>query len=162
MEKLQENENRRNDCSFRRMAGTPPVPRSTSWSNRWRVRSCGCNQRLFAIIARTKAPEDWRTPRRQAFNSGLRTARSVLECGGPPPLWATRTIHPTASFPIRIHVKFIRHRNPIRLEPVNGFHHCRRSRAFKPCRRTPWILAGHRHQPVLHRVLMHIIQPRQI
>jgi GNAT superfamily N-acetyltransferase len=33
-----------------------------------------------------KAPEDWRSPKRKAFASDSRTARSVLDCGGPPPL----------------------------------------------------------------------------
>jgi len=64
--------------------------------------------------------------------------------------------------PIRAQLKFIRHRNSVSLEPVDGFHHRRRSRAFKPCRRAPRILTGHRHQPVFHRVLMDIVQPRQI
>ena len=34
-----------------------------------------------------KAPEDWRTPRRFAFYESRHVARSVLECGGPPPFF---------------------------------------------------------------------------
>jgi len=35
-----------------------------------------------------KAPEDWRTPRRFADFRNHRVARSVLDCGGPPPLFS--------------------------------------------------------------------------
>jgi len=79
---------------------------------------------------------------------------SVLDCASPLALFHR--------LPIRAHFKFIRHRNPIRLEPIDGFHHRRRSHAFKPCHRAPRILAGHRHQSVFHRVLMDVIQSRQI
>ncbi len=34
-----------------------------------------------------KAPEDWRTPKRFAYFRNHRVARSVLDCGGPPPLF---------------------------------------------------------------------------
>jgi hypothetical protein len=34
-----------------------------------------------------KAPEDWRSPRRFAYFGNRRIAHSVLECGGPPPLF---------------------------------------------------------------------------
>jgi len=87
-------------------------------------------------------------------SSGFRHTRSVLECASPLAL--------SHRSPIRIRLKFIHHRNAIRLEPVNRLHHRRRCSAFKPCRRAPRILASHRHQPVLHRVLMNIVEPRQI
>ena len=35
----------------------------------------------------TKAPEDWRTPRRSAHSVVIGQRASVLECGGPPPLF---------------------------------------------------------------------------
>src|ERR1035437_8463665 len=34
-----------------------------------------------------KVPGDWRTPRRFAYFRNHRVARSVLDCGGPPPLF---------------------------------------------------------------------------
>jgi hypothetical protein len=34
-----------------------------------------------------KAPEGWRSPRRVAYFGNHRVARSVLDCGGPPPLF---------------------------------------------------------------------------
>ena len=34
-----------------------------------------------------KAPEAWRTPRRWRADGRPRQRVSVLECGGPPPLW---------------------------------------------------------------------------
>ena len=34
-----------------------------------------------------KAPEDWRTPRRFALSGVARIRASVLDCGGPPPLF---------------------------------------------------------------------------
>jgi len=34
-----------------------------------------------------KAPEDWSTPRRCAHFKHHRAAHSVLDCGGPPPLF---------------------------------------------------------------------------
>jgi hypothetical protein len=38
--------------------------------------------------------EAWRTPRHSATDASLRTARSVLECGGPPPLSAVPVVEP--------------------------------------------------------------------
>jgi hypothetical protein len=35
-----------------------------------------------------KAPGDWRSPKRSADFKHPRTARSVLDCGGPPPLFS--------------------------------------------------------------------------
>jgi len=64
--------------------------------------------------------------------------------------------------PIRIHLKVIHLRNQVRLEAINRLDHGGRGRPFKPRRRTPRILAGLRHQPVFHRILMHVIQARQI
>ena len=46
----------------------------TSWGN------------LADISSACKAPEGWRTPGRFAYFRIHRVARSVLECGGPPPL----------------------------------------------------------------------------
>jgi hypothetical protein len=34
-----------------------------------------------------KAPEGWRSPKRVAYFGNHRVARSVLDCGGPPPLF---------------------------------------------------------------------------
>jgi hypothetical protein len=39
--------------------------------------------------SRGKAPEDWCTLKRFANQENHRVARSVLECGGPPPLFPT-------------------------------------------------------------------------
>src|ERR1035437_2405798 len=46
------------------------------------------------ILTSGKAPEDWRSPRRFAYFRNHRIARSVLDCGGPPPLfpWAYQTV----------------------------------------------------------------------
>ncbi len=63
-----------------------------------------------------KAPEDWRTPKRFAPFASRLITRSVLECGGPPPLWecgstvragkagaSSRTPNrPTASHPVML------------------------------------------------------------
>src|ERR1035437_7003268 len=42
---------------------------------------------LEASLSACKAPGDWRTPRRFAYFRNHRVARSVLDCGGPPPLF---------------------------------------------------------------------------
>src|ERR1035437_8863764 len=42
---------------------------------------------LAPLGSRGQAPEDWRTPRRFAYFRNHRVARSVLGCGGPPPLF---------------------------------------------------------------------------
>src|SRR5450759_5756068 len=42
---------------------------------------------LAPLGSRGQAPEDWRTPRRFAYFRNHRVARSVLDCGGPPPLF---------------------------------------------------------------------------
>ena len=39
------------------------------------------------ISSSSKAPEDWRIPRRFAYFKHHRTTHRVLECGGPPPLF---------------------------------------------------------------------------
>jgi hypothetical protein len=46
---------------------------------------CSCGN-LADLSSAGKAPEDWRTPRRFAYFRNHRVARSVLDCGGPPPL----------------------------------------------------------------------------
>jgi hypothetical protein len=45
-------------------------------------------QRVHPLPRRPKAPEDWRTPRRSAFAERLVPRASVLDCGGPPPLFS--------------------------------------------------------------------------
>ncbi len=121
-----------------------------------------CSRRLrarFLAVARAartrgKAAEGCRTPKRFASTGIFQNLRQLLDCASPLALFPPSPIH--------THLKFIRHRNPIRLESVNGLHHRRRSHAFKPSRRTPRILAGDRHESVFHRVLMDVVQPRQI
>jgi len=46
--------------------------------------SCG---KLADVSFACKAPEGWRTPRRFAYFRNHCDAHSVLECGGPPPLF---------------------------------------------------------------------------
>src|ERR1700690_4107853 len=46
--------------------------------------SCG---NLADILFAGKAPEDWRTPGRFAYFKNHRVTRSVLDYGGPPPLF---------------------------------------------------------------------------
>ncbi len=46
----------------------------------------------------------------------------------------------------------------VRLETINRFDDRRRNRSFKPCRGTPAILIGHRHQPMLYRILVNIVE----
>ncbi len=41
---------------------------------------------LIKLAVKTRAPEDWRTPRRFALFMRIEIRASVLECGGPPPL----------------------------------------------------------------------------
>src|SRR5436190_12977224 len=48
------------------------------------------------------------------------------------------------------------------LEAVDRPHLRRGSGALEPRRRTPRILIGHRHQPMLHRILMNVIESRTI
>ena len=103
-----------------------------------------------------------KSARRLAQSKSCRTldwsnpTRSVLDCGCPLPLFHTRTL----SFGGRL--KFIRYLYAVASEAVNGFHHGNRSRAFKPSRRTPRILIRHVHQSMFHRVLVNVIQARQI
>ena len=69
--------------------------------------------------------------------------------------------HSILHLPVRIHFKFIRHRNPIRFEMADGFYHP----LEKPCVRTTppntTATGRHWHQPVLDRVLMNIVEPCQ-
>ena len=44
---------------------------------------------LADISSSCKAPEGWRTPRRFAYFKDHRVTHSVLDCGGPPPLFPT-------------------------------------------------------------------------
>src|ERR1035437_3601476 len=41
----------------------------------------------FGPTTRPKAPGDWRNPRRFALSGAAANRASVLDCGGPPPLW---------------------------------------------------------------------------
>ena len=52
--------------------------------------SSGGASEIGVQIQNSKAPEDWRSPRRFARNRRTAQRASVLECGGPPPLfrWA--------------------------------------------------------------------------
>ena len=49
----------------------------------------GLSKRL-GLAPRGKAPEGWRTPGRSAFAGRCVPRVSVLECGGPPPLFPGR------------------------------------------------------------------------
>src|SRR5438128_171184 len=48
------------------------------------------------------------------------------------------------------------------LEAVDCPHLRRGGGALEPRRRTPRILIGHRYQPMLHRILMHVIESRPV
>ena len=67
-------------------------------------------------------------------------------------------------FPLRdmSRSKIIIHTHAVDLERIDRLDLRRRSHPFEPCSRTPAILVGHRYQVVFHRVLMHVVQPRQI
>src|SRR5437867_3613553 len=88
--------------------------------------------------------------RADASASRFRTAQSV---------WSAARF--TAAFPPPPS-EIIFHLHAVNLDSVNGFHLCRRSDALEPRRRTPRILIRHRHEFVLHRVLMNVIQPGQV
>jgi hypothetical protein len=47
----------------------------------------GTQKFMREIPSFATAPEGWRTPRRFAFFKNHRSAHSVLDCGGPPPLF---------------------------------------------------------------------------
>jgi hypothetical protein len=66
------------------------------------------------------------------------------------------------SLPFRDRLKLVVHPHGIRLEPVDGPDHRRRSRALEPGSRAPRILVGHWHQPVTDRVLTYVVEARQI
>jgi hypothetical protein len=61
----------------------------------------------------SKAPEDWRTPRRFAFAVRSVPRASVLECGGPPPLFPPRDESSIVSKPPRTQPDF-----PMRPSPA--------------------------------------------
>jgi hypothetical protein len=98
--------------------------------------------------------EGQRTARRYRAESCAKRRASVLDCASPLALCSRP--------PIRVQFKFIWHRYLIRLEAVNGLHHWRGGAALEPRRRAERILVCHENQPVFHRVLMNVIQPRQI
>ena len=56
----------------------------------------------------------------------------------------------------------ILHFHLVNLEAVDRFHLCRGSRSLEPRRRAPRILVGYRHQAMLHRVSVDIVEPRQV
>jgi len=64
--------------------------------------------------------------------------------------------------PLGGHFEIIGHRYGVDADLVNPFHRRDGRSVLKPCSRTPWILVGLRDQSVLHGVLMHIVQPREI
>jgi hypothetical protein len=47
----------------------------------------GTQKFMRKVSSSAIAPEGWRTPRRFAFFKNHRFAHSVLDCGGPPPLF---------------------------------------------------------------------------
>jgi len=71
------------------------------------------------LLAPNKAPEDWRTPRRWRDCVWPSRARSVLECGGPPPLSngtgeaIVVALLPAQCLPIRY--------NPFRVDALLGY-----------------------------------------
>ncbi len=64
--------------------------------------------------------------------------------------------------PSDFHLVVVLNPNSVRLEPVNRIDHRLGSNVFKPSSRAPWILVGHGDRSVLDRVLMDVVQPRQI
>ena len=44
-------------------------------------------KKSHSAFAHRKAPEGWRTPKRFAYFRNHRVAHSVMDCGGPPPLF---------------------------------------------------------------------------
>jgi hypothetical protein len=48
--------------------------------------------KLPGSFCASKAPEDWRSPRRFANTVVAAKCASVLECGGPPPLFSAKLV----------------------------------------------------------------------
>jgi hypothetical protein len=57
---------------------------------------------------------------------------------------------------------FIEYLETIRGESIDGIDLCGRRRSLKPTGRTPWIGIGGERQPMLHGILMHIIQAGKV
>src|SRR5215475_13061662 len=87
-----------------------------------------------------------------------------MECGEPSPLCFLRTKSGEGSpHSIRSAIsKIVPYVHLVGFEAVDGFDRRRRRNALKPRRRTPTILIGHWNQVMLDRVLMHVIEPRQV
>ena len=74
----------------------------------WPLRSIGrlagrsAGRCLCIMPFAAKAPEDWSTPRRCAFMRIVEPRGSVVECGGPPPLFPIPPRNSTKSFPIPV------------------------------------------------------------
>ena len=71
-------------------------------------------------------------------------------------LWMTPRLALNRDIIIVEHLQFIN------LECINRFHLCGSCGSFKPTCRTPQVLIRDRDQAVLHRILMHVVQPGKI
>ena len=58
--------------------------------------------------------------------------------------------------------KIVGHGQAVGLEAFHRRHKCRRGVARKPRRRTPFVVLGQRRHAMQRRVVMHIMQPRQV
>src|SRR5205807_1156996 len=112
---------------------------------RWRICS-----------ARSKAAEDCRTPRR------WRAVREAPLSGEAFGVRQPSGAFIRASSPFRCGIKSIICLESIDLETIDGFGSGGRSHTFKPAGRAPGILIRYRHQAMLHRILMNVIQPSEI
>src|SRR5438874_6154209 len=68
----------------------------------------------------------------------------------------------TPASPLAVRFVIVVNLQLVDLEPVDRPHLRRGGGALEPRRRTPRILIGHRHQPMLHRILMNVVEPRTI
>src|SRR5439155_12346110 len=112
--------------------------------------------------------------------------KTPMDCGGMTPLWlhvlpAPDVLELTDALALpsvkglRGPVPAVQRRLPVRrgsvfivdfqvvdLEAIDGPHLRGRRRALEPGRRAPRILIGHRHQSVLNRILMRVVQTRPV
>ena len=58
--------------------------------------------------------------------------------------------------------KIIVHLQPVGFEAVDCLHHRRSDDALEPRSRAPFVLVRHRNETVVNRVLMDVIQPREV
>ena len=68
----------------------------------------------------------------------------------------------TLASPLAVRFVIVMYLQLVDLEAVDCPHLRRGGGALEPRRRTPRILIGHRHQPMLHRILMNVVEPRPI